>query len=250
MRKQIWLWVMSGVMVFANVVMADRLSPDNYVISVNSFYGRGEVKAVTETLFTTMYAPLNITPQFRYFPSMRGLQAADRFETDAEAGRVPEVAQQYPNLLAVPEPMIQHEVYWFCTRESQCRWDNEQLYAVPGGFHAARKYCESHQLNCLFEHELPFMASLLSNRAVDALIGNKKLLMNYFCQSDQSRVYYREVPDLHVVSYHLVNVRHQDKIPALAASIKRMHERGDFTRFVAFLDEEPAQCSTAFIALP
>lgn len=250
MKKWLWPGVALVLILFACTGQSEPLSRDNYVISVNSFYSEKQVREVTETLFTTLYAPLNIQPEFEYFPSLRGLQAANRFETDAEAGRVRRVADQYPNLIAVNEPLITHKAYWFCLEKKKCDWDTALLYAVPGGFQAALEFCEKHQYQCLPEYKLPFMSSLLGNGAVDALLGNKKLLMGYFCHSGQPTVYYRATPELEVVSYHLVNRRHSDKIDALAASIRQMHKRGDFDRFVAFLSAEPTNCTTEFIALP
>ena len=136
-------------------------SQQSFVIAVNNAYSDDISRSMIEALFTTMYAPLGIQPIFQYLPSRRGLQSANRFEVDAEAGRVLSVAKQYPNLVTINAPMVEHHVYLFCLEAQHCEKSPDTLYAVVGGFQAAYQYCERHGLDCLFEHSLSFMGQLL-----------------------------------------------------------------------------------------
>lgn len=203
-----------------------------------------------ETLFKTMYQPLGIEPTFQYLPSRRGLQSANRFEVDAEAGRVLSVAKRYPNLIPINAPMIEHYVYLFCLEKQHCELSDDTLYAVVGGFQAGYQYCEQNGLDCLFEHSLSFMGQLLHNGAVDTLIGNKKLITENLCDGPVSRLYFRRLQDLSIVSYHLVNQQNQNLTDDLEDSILAMHQRGDFDAFSGFTHQTASPCKTEFVPLP
>ncbi|MDF2177873.1 hypothetical protein P2G88_06380 [Aliiglaciecola sp. CAU 1673] len=234
----------------ANANANANANDENYVIGVNSAYAGEKSREIIESLFNTMYAPLGIQPKLRFLPSKRGLQSANNLEIDAEAGRAHWVAEDYPNLFAVSTPMLDHYAYWFCLDPNKCKKDKALFYSVTGGFQAARPYCEKYLLNCLFEHNISFMGKLLTNGVVDALIGNKKLISTQLCGSDLAKIYYRKERNLKVVSYHLVNKKHQAKLPALADSIKQMHQRGDFNAFDTFINELATDCTTEFVELP
>ena len=222
---------------------------EQYVIGLNKAYDNRESRVLIENLFITMYAPLGISPDMQFFPSRRGLKLANDFEIDAEGGRALSVAAQYENLHTVDVPMIDHAVFMFCLEPGLCKKRNGGPIAVIGGFQAARPYCTKYRLDCVFEANHKFMGKMLNRGAVDAIIGNKKLVTHHLCNSNFPTLYYKKERDLKIVSYHLVNTSHVDKLPALEASIKSMHQRGDFDEFIQFHNKTAENCSTEFVEI-
>lgn len=228
---------------------AQEDSTDAFIIGVNSAYEDSENTEIIETLLHTLYAPLGITPKILFLPSKRGLQLANQFQIDAEAGRVLTVANEYENLVVVNEPMLDHPVYLFCLKKDNCKKDPALLYAVIGGFQAAYGYCDKYQLKCFYENSFSFMVKMLESGAADVLIGSKKLLTSNLCNSEVGTVFYRQEDDLKIISFHLVNSTHKDKVAKLETSIKSMHQNGHFDAFVQFNNQTPTHCATEFVAL-
>lgn len=221
----------------------------NYVIAVNKAYENRESRVLIEALFKIMYAPLGISPKLQFLPSRRGLQLANDFKVDAEGGRALSVASEYENLLVVDVPMMDHVVYMFCQQRSMCEKREGAPFAIISGFQAAHSYCQKFKLNCVFEPNHKFMGKMLNSGAVDAIIGNKKLVTHHLCNSNFPTLYFKLERDLKIVSYHLVNASHVDKIPALKASIESMRQRGDFDEFIRFHNKIAENCKTEFVEL-
>lgn len=221
----------------------------DYVIAVNSAYSGSEAKDVVVNLFNTMYAPLGIEPEIRFYPSKRGLQLANLGQVDAEAGRVPLVAKRYADLIVVPEPMIEHKVAYFCLEKSYCQKDEHFRYAIIAGFQAGNAYCETNDLSCLYDQSHSFLSNALINKAVDALIGGKMSILNLLCNRGIERIYYRVAKDIEIVSYHLIHKRHATFIEPLSSSIKSMHQSGAFDEFVEETTGLPANCGFQLIQI-
>ncbi|MDM7860344.1 hypothetical protein QTP81_07025 [Alteromonas sp. ASW11-36] len=222
---------------------------DAYIIGVNDVYADSQSRAIIQRLFDDMYAPLRITPELRFYPSRRGLQLADRLETDAEAGRVLQVAEQYPNLVVVPAAMLHHPIHFFCIDANRCNRSQEHLFAIVGGFQAGKAYCDKFGLDCFFDQSLTFLKTALTNGAVDVLVGSPPTILNLFCQSALEQVYVRRESEMEIISYHLVNRLHNDKVPALQASIERMHREGGFDEFKRHINQLPVNCGIEIVEL-
>lgn len=231
------------------VLSSSASEQDAYIIGVNDAYADPQSRAIIKRLFDDMYAPLNIVPELRFYPSRRGLQLADRLENDAEAGRVLTVAEQYSNLLVVPAAMLAHEIYFFCIDSERCDRSQDNLFAIVGGFEAGKTYCDKFGLECFFDQSLSFLKTALTNGAVDILVGSQPTVLNLFCQSDVEQIYVRRETAMDIISYHLINRLHADKVPVLQASIERMHEEGGFTEFKRHITQLPATCGIDVIEL-
>ncbi len=213
-----------------------------YVIGINDTYMHAVGAERIQALFDQMYRPLGIQPQIQFFPSRRALQKANRGELDAEAGRVKRVAEEYQNLLMIPEAMIRHEVGFFCLREALCQKGGEFRIGMIRGFRFGPHYCAEYGLNCLFDESHALLVSALQKRAIDSIVGSKTSTLHMLCRQGVKQVYYREEPDANVLSFHLVNKRHADKIDALSASIRAMHAEDVFTEFDQQNAKIPAGC--------
>ena len=228
---------------------ANLVSAEEFIIGVNDSYATSVGKERVTQLFEVMYKPLGITPSVQYYPSKRGLRFANRGEIDAEAGRVLSVAEEYAELIVIPEPMIKHDVGYFCLVKANCKRSNEIIYGLTTGFVAGQKYCDNNQFRCISNQGAGFSVTMLANGAIDALIGSLTSTANAICKSKIERAYYRSEKQLEIASFHLINKRHKEKVTALKASIKAMHERGDFVRFVAENSQLDPNCNAELVKL-
>ncbi|WP_026374913.1 hypothetical protein [Aestuariibacter salexigens] len=221
---------------------AKHLFAKPFEIAVNDSYSAKVGKSEITALFAHMYAPLGITPTVNFYPSRRGLQLANEGLLDAEAGRIPDVISLYPNLIAVPEYMIEHQGAFFCKDARLCKKQKDHAYAIIRGYRGGKSYCESQRLICLFDATPDFLRSALVNGAIDAIIGSKTTTLNLLCESGIRTVYFRNEERLKLASYHVLHKRHEDKIDLLAKSIKDMREQGVFDAFVAKSSALPEGC--------
>lgn len=226
-----------------------KANTTGYKIGVNNAYSTQSVRQEVQILFNSIYAPLGITPELHFLPSRRGLFLANNNKLDAESGRVLNVAKEYENLLVVPEPLIQHDIMHFCKDRQHCMKAKNVRYALINGFEGGKQYCENNKLVCLSDQSPSFLAIAFANGAVDSLIGSKVTASLLLCQSGVTKVYFRTVPDLEVVSFHLVNKKHGDKLEELAQSIKELKQNGLVQKFVSATSKLPANCNVAFVDL-
>lgn len=241
-RKSLFSLIVCGVGFYA-IAFFSFANGSNYVIAVNDAYSETVGVEKVELLFREMYAPLSIKPEIQFFPSRRGLKMTNSGKLDAEAGRIIEVAAEYENLILVPEPMIQHPIFFFCLRAEHCTGQNNPRYALSGGFEAGKKFCREFQLNCLIDQSPLFLSKAFSSDAVDVLIGSRAIVLGILCQSELDEVYYQESDQMKIISYHLVHKQHANLVERLAQSIKSMQQRGFFDAFLAQTSAMPEGCS-------
>ena len=220
-----------------------------YVIGVNDAYSEPQSRAIIKRLSGDIYAPLGIPPDLRFYPSSRGMQSAGRLETDAEARTVLIVAEQYENLIVLPAVMLSHDIYLFCVDANRCERSHDNLFAIIGGFQVDKTYCENFELECFFDQSVSFLSTALSNGTADVLVGSQPTLLNLFCQNDAKRLSMRQESAMEVFSYHLVYLRHVDRVEVLEASIERMHRDGNFAEFKRYITQLPSNCDIETIEL-
>jgi hypothetical protein len=101
----------------------------------------------------------------------------------------------------------------------------------------------------LFDQSHALLVSALQKRAIDSIVGSKTSTLHMLCSQGVKQVYYREEPDANVLSFHLVNKRHADKIDALSASIRAMHAKDVFSQFDQKNAKIPVDCEMQVIHL-
>lgn len=236
--------------VFVLLVIAHpKLNAAEFKIGVNDAYRSDAVRQEVQRLFDRIYAPLGIQPELHFLPSKRGLFLANNEKLDAESGRVLSVAEQYENLAIVPEPLIHHDIMYFCIDKQYCMNAENIRYALISGFEGGKLYCRENQLDCLYDQSPTFLAKAFANGAIESLIGSKVTASIMLCQSGINKIYFRSVPNLEIISFHLVNQKHSDKLSELAQSIKHLKQNGLMQKFVDATSKLPETCNVAFVDL-
>ena len=192
----------------------------DYTINVLESWQTPQQKVEIEATLTHLYAPLGITPSFVYYPSQRGLLLVSQGELDAEASRYPMVAEQYPNLVKVPESIGEFDAAVFCLTEALCQSFKDATIVLKSGFESGLLYCEQNQLNCKKQENFNTLSRLLKADWGVAALLQTQFAHEALCQLEQEYLFYRIVPELRSFSYHYVNKRHQKLIAGLDSSIK------------------------------
>ena len=192
----------------------------DYTINVLESWQTPQQKVEIERTLTNLYAPLGIAPSFVYYPSQRGLLLVSQGKFDAEASRYPIVAEQYPNLVKVPESIGEFDAAIFCLEAALCHSYLDAAIVLKSGFESGLLYCEKNQLDCKKQKNFNTLSRLLkANWGVVTLLQTQ-FAHEALCQLEQESLFYRIVPELRSFSYHYVNKSHQDLIAGLDSSIK------------------------------
>ncbi len=209
------------------------LQADENVI-VASATELSRVAAVTETIMVRAYAALGYKLNISYLPGELALYKSSHGETDAELVRIEAVGRKYPNLVRVPEALIDVRGMAFSWNDTM-RFQGEQdlwgrRIGIVKGIQWAAKITEGQ--SPILAHNVHHLFELLANRQIDIaleaqLTGQPEL--KHFPNRDL--VMLLETP-IQFPVFHFLNKKHLNLIAPLAEEIRKMKERGEINRIL------------------
>ncbi|WP_138553207.1 hypothetical protein [Pseudoalteromonas rubra] len=222
---------------------------NTYRINVSEALSYSLGKQQITAMFTEIYAPMGIRPEFEFLPSERGLQLVNDGELDAEAGRVGLVGARYPNLIAVPAPLSELRLMLLCTAPKYCELSNETDLAIIAGNLITVWYCEQHQLNCNPVQNNISAYQALSRGRVNRILVTDKYALGSLCESGLSTLYSKVADESTFTVYHYVHKKHRALVPKLGAHIKAIRKSGQLKHYVSRLQNAFAHCQGQLISL-
>ncbi len=200
-------------------------------------------------LMQKIYAPLDITPTLVVLPSERGLEYVNQGFYDAEAGRTSAIANAYPNLLQIPEPLATVQMAVFCLKKEHCTLSTWQDYVVIQGSLITEQVCQRKKLTCNAVSNDVSAFQALEKGHVEQILADDLFALGALCQSGLAAVYVRRLRDASYPIYHYINRKHQDLLPKLTASIKQLNSSGERDTILSRLSESFATCHGKVIEL-
>lgn len=200
-------------------------------------------------MFTAIYAPVGIRPEFEFLPSERGLQLVNDGKLDAEAGRVGLVGARYSNLIAVPAPLSELRLMLLCTAPKFCELSAETDLAIISGNLITAWYCEQHQLNCNPVQNNISAYQALSRGRVNRILVTNKYALGSLCESGLSTLYSKVADKSTFTVYHYVHKKHHALVAKLSAHITAIRKSGQLKRYVSRLQNAFAHCQGQLISL-
>jgi polar amino acid transport system substrate-binding protein len=184
------------------------------------------------------YHRLGIEVRGELLPNARALISADRGETDGDVIRIAGIEASYPNLVRVPEPVLNFETVAFTTGLTfeVAGWDSLRPYGICvfRGMKVAEQGTEG--MNRTMANDAGQVIEMLrAGRCDVAVLGPTSWIDIDRLHAGPMRAL--EPPIATVPLFHYVNRRHADLAPRLAETLRRMREDGTVTALSAPEDE-------------
>jgi len=188
-------------------------------------------QAVGSDILRVVYDKVGLALEFVDLPAKRALVESSSGRLDGEVQRVPGVAQEYPTLLPVREPImfIEPSVFSATVTPVITGWDSIRPYAIG----IARGVGSSERGTRGMPHVTDFtdmeqlMRVAVSGR-VDVAVNDRfsgELILRRLGLEKQLKVL---TPPLeHIDLFHFVHERHRALVPRLEAVIRQMRSSGE-----------------------
>jgi polar amino acid transport system substrate-binding protein len=185
------------------------------------------------------YRRIGITAKAKVLPSLRALQEADSGETDGELARTAGIEAQYPNLIQVPEPLLNFDTVAFTTGLTfkVDGWESLRPYSlcISRGMKLAEDGTEG--MNRYFTNDVPQMIKmLLAGRCQIGILG-------YVVWPEIDRLQAQtlrslEPPIVSTPLYLYVNKKHARHVQKLAAELLKMQKDGATAALLSPFEKE------------
>mgnify|MGYP001156492205 FL=1 len=173
------------------------------------------------------YAELGISLRYVEMPRNRSLTEANVGRIAGEMGRIPNLDEQYPNLIQVPFPLFASELVLVADRREcgLCTLDDVNNLAYVGGVQPSTQLLKQHKFDrpTIQAVDIQQLNLLFINKRVQAII------LNIF---EAHQLGYHEHPHLvftplhPFLGYHYLHQQHADLVPLLNQTLEKMHESG------------------------
>lgn len=224
-----------------------QANTQEYVINVVEAFDNQSDRQRLEVLFSHIYRPLGISPYFVYYPSLRGLNLANKGDIDAEAFRIAEVAEQYPNLLKIPEPMTRVTSGFFCSSKAHCQINTQSVIAMRSGFLGGASFCRDKNLRCKYESKPSNLLKMLDEGLATSLLMSTIGASQRLCMSKQQNIYYKLEPEFERDAFHYVHKKHAHLRPALVDAIIQLKFSERYSLFTQTWSEKLKSCGKTLI---
>lgn len=195
----------------------------NFTINVAETAATEQRKSALQNYFRQIYSSVGIKPSFVFMPSNRGLAAVNAGEIDAEAGRLEQIASQYPNLTKVNAPLATIKVALFCLSKEQCELRENAKIGVQKGFQSAVEFCDQLSEECYFDTNVQSLAKLLERSMLSSLFLVKAESSQVLCNLSSDIIYYVDLPQFSRQTFHYLNNKYRSLAPQLAEAIKQVN---------------------------
>lgn len=161
-------------------------------------------------------------------PSNRALLLANSGAVDGDLFRIADIADDYPNLIKVPTPLMTGELHAVTLDPSLKKWNKEQLgskrIGVRRGVLVAEMAAEG--MNVILVDRYEQILRLLESGRIDvALISDIEGSSPLHTQP-WSHVRVLEEPVQHFTLHHYLNRKHSDLVQPLSRALQQLHNHG------------------------
>ncbi|MFC3032953.1 hypothetical protein ACFOEE_10510 [Pseudoalteromonas fenneropenaei] len=240
------LWSTLLSLSFACMAATEQAAP--YIINVSESIANPGNQAALERLYQRLYQPLGIVPLLTFHPSKRGLALLADGQLDADAARVAEIIERYPELVKIEPPLFTLDNGYYCAEAKYCeRITQDTVLIVPKGTPAIQHFCEEQRLSCLYVNNDQSAFKALESGVGEALLSFDWGARTVICSSRFRRLFYRPEPRLRQNVYHFVSSKHAGLADKLSQVIQTMAQNGDFNDFYQFGMERHLKCGAQLL---
>ncbi|OBP15457.1 hypothetical protein A5320_08865 [Rheinheimera sp. SA_1] len=215
-----WLWF-SNLLQVAN---AQQLPTFTVTASLN----QTALTIQIEQQLTQAYRAIGYQLNIQYLPAERSLKMSSQGKFDGELFRIAAVGQHYPQLLQVPVPLAQVQLYAFVKagREHEFGlWQQDATLRI--GFVRGFKMAELYEVagHKTMVNTPGQAVQMLQQNKIDLLLEDLQSLHEATAGDEQGANLTR-LPDVLAAEelFHFVHQRHQHLIPALTEQLRRQSE--------------------------
>lgn len=212
-----WLWIS----LVLQVASAQQLPPFTVTASLN----QTALTIQIEQQLTQAYRAIGYQLNIQYLPAERSLKMSSQGKFDGELFRIAAVGQHYPELLQVPVPLAQIQLYAFVNagREHEFGlWQQDATLRI--GFVRGFKMAELYEVagHKTMVNTPGQAVQMLQQNKIDLLMEDLQSLHEATAGDEQAANLVR-LPDVLATEelYHFVHQRHQQLIPALSEQLQR-----------------------------
>lgn len=192
------------------------------------------ITRLAERLLSRAYDQLGYTINVRYMPSRRALVMANSGRVDGELFRVAGVERAFPNLIAVPYPLIRGRLMVVTLDQNLTDWSPALLarsvVGVRRGIIVAERAADGMQ-TILF-NDFEQMLELLKAGRIDVGLVSEVEGVSSMTAAQQAQVTILKRPLSAYTLYHYLNHKHRELVQPLAAVFQRLTETGEFRAIV------------------
>lgn len=229
------------------LISFQTVSAERYVINVTESLISSPYRASLEGYLTMAYSRLGIKPEFKYYPSNRGIKLVTSNHLDAEAVRLGLVGEHFPNLIKVEEPLVELKLGLFCLKKEDCVIEPSGIYARIQGFKGAEILCDNNEMTCIESNSSINIAKMLDKRRVNALFASFYNSPQVLCESENKVFYYSEVALGQKNSYHYVSRDNALLAPKLAIALKQIKQSYGLSKLQREWHELAEDCGLSLI---
>lgn len=180
------------------------------------------------------YRRIGIEARVEPLPNERGIVSADNGDTDGDTMRMAGIEARYPNLVRVPEPVLNYDSIAFTAGLSfrVNGWDSLRPYSlcVIRGMKLAEKGSEGMHRDLVASAELTFRM-LKAGHCQVAILGEAIWLEIDRLGAGPLRAL---APPIETTPlYHYVHRRHADLVPRLTEALRQMRKDGTVAAILA-----------------
>lgn len=180
------------------------------------------------------YRRIGLEAQVELLPNERGIVSADSGDTDGDTIRMAGVEGRYPNLVRVPEAVLNYDTIAFTSglKFKVDGWDSLRPYSlcVIRGMKLAEKGSEGMQRELVSSSE-SVMRMLKAGHCQVAILGEAIWLEIDRLGTGPLRAL--EPPVETTPLYHYVHRRHAELVPRLAAALRQLRQDGTVAAILA-----------------
>ncbi|KZN58523.1 hypothetical protein [Pseudoalteromonas luteoviolacea] len=240
---------MKLLIAMAAILFALQSVAKEYNINVSESMSFHLGKKQVEQIFTAIYEPLDIAPQFHYLPSQRGLRWVNLGQFDAEAGRVESAMHQFDSLIPIPTPLATVRLAVFCLDPQFCQVNYKEGMVIIKGSLLSVQFCERFALNChAVQNTISAFQALAKSHSLQ-LLATDHFSIGSLCDSGLQKIYMYTLPGQGVNVRHYIHKKHLPLLSKIDLSIKEKLANGELNAFINRLSNEFANCNGEIIEL-
>lgn len=216
------------IIFFMSLSVLGSLSSETIVI--NKLQAGAEL---FEEIIIELYSRANVDIELKDIPIERALISSNSAMTDGELVRALEVLERFPNLIAVPTPIAEMDVFVYSNDEIPKIFTYEDLkdikIAIVRGITAVENYTE--ELDVKVVKDMDTLFRIMNNNRLSIGIAPELFTIDQIHTMGYFNIYRSEKPLFKVELYHMLNKKHESLIPFLDNVLNEMIIDGTIDKF-------------------
>lgn len=196
-----------------------------------------------DALYTELFRRLGLRAQIQQVAAERGLMNANNGIDDGEAARIAGIEGSYPNLVRVPEAVIQYQMTVFSRRpfavDGVASLAPYDVGIVNGWKILERTITGSHSLQKLEDGRQLF--TMLDRDRIDAAVIDRRQGLELVRSLGLRGIEARQPPLLQGDWFIYLNKKHAALVPRLAEELRKMKQDGSYRRILDGVQRRYAQ---------